>query len=262
MDFGQLDPAAENVLALTGWLRYGSAGVNIALSQNDRLSVIPPTLEAQTADGSWSHIHVTVGMPAGKTKTILTDLTGKLPPDTQKLRLTSTFEIRWDRIALGRRAPLEPANVHTLTPDSADLHWIGFPEMSANGPDLPITPDHDRRSDQPKWRRTPQGWCTRYGPVLELIAESDEKIAILNGGDAATITFDANALPPVPENYKRTFFFLCVGWEKDGDHNVIHGDTIHPLPIETTESEENPLENWQLRYNTRFTPGAMFDDRQ
>ena len=43
---------------------------------------------------------VTVGAPAGKTKTILVDLEGKLEAGTRRLRLTEAFEIHWDRIAL------------------------------------------------------------------------------------------------------------------------------------------------------------------
>ena len=39
-----------------------------------------PDIEAQIADGSWKPVAAEVGAPAGKTKTILVDLQGKLPP--------------------------------------------------------------------------------------------------------------------------------------------------------------------------------------
>jgi hypothetical protein len=56
----------------------------------------------------------------------------------------------------------------------------------------------------------------------------------------------------VPEGHKRSFFFYSVGWEKDGDHNVIAGDRIAPLPV-TTSSDDD----WWLKYNTRWVPGNL-----
>ena len=101
LDFGPLADAVAAgrplVLALTGWLQYGDGSTNVAVSQNPSLTVIPPTLEAETARGRWRSVDAVVGMPAGKTKTILVDLAGRLPAGTRRLRLTTTFEIRWDR---------------------------------------------------------------------------------------------------------------------------------------------------------------------
>ncbi len=253
MDFGPLDAGRPLVLALTGWLRYGSASVNIAIAQNPALTVIPPTLEVETASGDWRPVDVVVGMPAGKTKTIVCDLTGKLPPDARRLRLTSTFEVRWDRIAICERRSLAPDRSYALSPSGADLYWRGFPEMQPRGTHHPITPDYHVLSDRPQWRTTPQGWCTRYGDVLELVRDRDDKFAIINGGDAVTLRFPADDLPPIPVGMTRSLFFHSIGWEKDADHNVVDGDTVEPYP--TTDSSE---QDWHLKYNTRWVPGAAF----
>ncbi|MFQ5489747.1 MAG: FG-GAP-like repeat-containing protein [Phycisphaerae bacterium] len=265
--FGPVD--RDNcVLALTGWLRYGSASVNIAMSQDTALQVIPPRLEALDATGQWVPLDVTVGMPAGKTKTILCDLSGRLPQDDLTLRLTTTFEIRWDRLAVGRRVDAASATgsaLHTLGPVGARMHWLGFPRMSSRGPDHPIVPDFADRADRPAWRTTPQGWCTRYGDVLELLSDRDAKLAILNAGDSVTLSFDAAGLPPVGPGQTRSFFFYSVGWDRDGDHNVMGGDQVLPLPIEPTSmdtgpdpSATEPLADWRTRYNTRWVPGDRF----
>ncbi len=252
LDFGPLDHNRPLMLALTGWLQYGDASTNIALSQNPAVTIIPPALEAQTADGLWHPVAVTIGMPAGKTKTILTDLTGKLPADTERLRLTSTFEIRWDRIALFERYPEAGMRVRYLEPSAARLFERGFSEIRSRAPGHPTTPDHAQVAKYPPWRTTLEGWCTRYGDVLELVAQQDQRLVIANAGDAMEIHFDPEPLGSVPEGHKRSFFFYSVGWEKDGDHNVIAGNRIAPLPVTTS-----PDDDWWLKYNTRWVPGNL-----
>ena len=45
LDFGDVDYLQPLLLVLTGWLQYGDASTNIALSQG-AAPVVPPTLEA------------------------------------------------------------------------------------------------------------------------------------------------------------------------------------------------------------------------
>ena len=231
LDFGPLDVERPLVLALTGWIQYGDASANIASSQNASLTVIPPRLEVETTNGAWAPVDVMVGMPAGKTKTILCDLSGKLPRGAQRLRLTTTFELRWDRIALFEHGADTEIERREVLPLSAELRFRGFSEIKSRAPGHPQTPAYDKVSARPPWRTTPQGWCTRYGDVLELVKSRDERLVIINGGDALTLRFDANGLPPVPPGRERAFFFYSVGWDKDADYNVVGGDTVEPLPV-------------------------------
>lgn len=251
LDFGALDAARSPVLALTGWLQYGDASTNIALSQGPPDRVVPPRLEAETAGGRWRAVDVVVGMPAGKTKTILVDLEGRLPPGTRRLRLTTSFEIRWDRIALGERLPVASVARHSTPPSSAVLAWRGFSEIRSRAPGHPTTPDFDAVSEHPPWETALRGWATRYGDVGELVRERDERLAVINAGDALELAFDAVALPPVPAGRVRTYYFYSVGWDKDGDVNVIDGDTVEPLPVAAAG-------DWQERYNTRWVPWERF----
>jgi hypothetical protein len=231
MDFGMLDTARPLVLALTGWIQYGDASANIASSQNASRPVIPPRLDVEETGGAWTPLNVVVGMPAGKNKTILCDLAGKLPHGAKRLRLVTTFELRWDRLALFERSAEAEIGRHEVLPDSAELRFRGFSEIKSRAPGHPQTPAYEKVFARPPWRTTPQGWCTRYGDVLELVRSRDERLAILNAGDAATLRFDAKALPPVASGRERTFFFHSVGWDKDADHNVVEGDTVEPLPV-------------------------------
>lgn len=262
MDFGRLDMRRPYVLALTGWLQYGDGSTNVAMGQNADLAIIPPTLHAERSDGSWQPVDVVVGMPAGKTKTILCDLTGKLPEDTHRLMLTTTFEIRWDRIALLTRQALPASSVHHATPVSAELRWRGFSELAARRSGHPMTPAYEIVTDRPPWRTVLSGWCTRYGDVLDLVTGRDDRMAILNAGDALEVRFDAAALPPIPSGQRRTFFLYTVGWDKDGDHNITNGETVEPLPVGLSDihPDENrrTRDDWRLRFNTRWVPRDRF----
>ncbi len=248
LDFGSLDDLRAPVLALTGWLQYGDASTNIALSQSAREIVVPTTLEMESAQGDWEPVDVTVGMPAGKTKTIVIDLEGKLAPGVRRLRLRTTFELHWDRIALFERLPASALEVHTVKPTSARLQARGFSEIRSRAANHPPTPDWYTVSARPPWRTTPQGWVTRFGDVRSLVDLRDARLALLNGGDALELQFAAADLPPLERGRTRTYFFYSVGWDKDGDHNVVDGDSVEPLPVIAGDDD------WRIRYNTRWVP--------
>ncbi len=254
LDFGPLDVSRPLVLALTGWLQYGDASTNIAVSQNLDVVALPPALEAETASGEWRPVDVTVGVPAGKTKTILVDLAGRLPAGAQRLRLTTSLEIRWDRVALFELLPASTAERYETLPIAADLAWRGFSEIRSRAPGHPTTPAFAEVSQQPPWRTALRGWATRYGDVLPLVTARDERLVILGAGDAVELEFAADAFPPPSAGKVRTFFFYSVGWDKDGDHNVIDGDTVEPLPV------ADASDDWQVRYNTRWIPEHRFRD--
>lgn len=263
LNFGAVDAESPLVLALTGWLQYGDASTNIALSQSKDVSVIPPTLQAEDEDGQWRTVEVVVGMPAGKTKTILVDLSDRLPSGVQRLRLTTTFEIRWDRIALFERTSISPDHQVELLPSRAELRWRGFSELQSRQLNHPTTPRYDAVAELPPWRTTPEGWCTRYGDVLPLVTEQDDRLAILNAGDAVELGFDASHLPPLSLNKRRSFFFYSFGWDKDGDHNVADGETVGPLPksivSDPAATDNEAIADWELEYNTRWVPRDFFD---
>lgn len=263
LDFGKMDASRPLVLALTGWRQYGQASGNIAASQNRSIAVIPPMLEFKAASGEWKKLDVIVGMPAGKTKTILVDLRDKLPKGIGSLRLTTTFEIRWDRIALFDRSALTSGTTRGLMPTDADLRWRGFSEIKFRGKGHPKTPDYGKVFPRPPWRTSVQGWCTRYGEVDELVADTDQALVVMNGGDTLTLKFSADDIGPVPKGMERSFFFYSYGWEKDGDHNVTSGNTVYPMPgsgaLANQDLAIDEESDWQLRYNTRWIGAERFD---
>lgn len=230
LDFGALPVEKPLVLALTGWLRFGGGMANVAASHNPDLPFPFPRLEVETAANHWQPVDVVAGAPSGKTKTILIDLAGKLPPGSQRLRLTTAFEIHWDRIALFERRTAGDTRIVRLAPDASDLHWRGFSEFADLPWTFPLTPVYDHVFQNAPWTITPVGWCTRYGPVDALIGTEDNALALLNGGDELTLKFAANQLPPKPPGAVRDFFIYTVGWDKDSDFHVELGWEVDPLP--------------------------------
>jgi hypothetical protein len=202
-------------------------------------------------------VGVTVGAPVGKTKTILVDLAGKLPVGAKRLRLSTAFEIHWNRIALFEKTALPSvAEMHAST---TDLHWHGYGAIEDLPSHLPLTPIHDQTSDTPSWRITPSGWVTRYGVVDELVATKDNRLALVAAGDELTLDFAASKLPSQPPGTTRHFFLFTSGWDKDADFHVAQGWTVEPLPWHGMNAQRYGREprpklddGWIKKYNTRW----------
>ena len=260
LDFGELPVDRPLVLVLNGWLRFGGGMANVAASQDTSLPFPFPTLEAELPNGSWAPVPVEVGAPAGKTKTILVDLEKKLPPRAKRLRLTMAFEIHWDSATLCEKTAANRNQLTTLSPDAADLHWRGFGEPAPLPADLPLTPEYDKVQFAPQWRRTPAGWCTRYGAVDELVRSRDNALVLINGGDELALSFKADRLPPKPAGFERNFFLHVVGWDKDADFHVGQGWRVEPLPFSGMDDQAygrqpRPAglnDAWMTNYNTRW----------
>lgn len=271
LDFGPLPVDHPLVLVLHGWLRFGGGMANMAASHHPDLPFPFPVLEVETpasspnedtrqGAGEWKPVPVTVGVPCGKTKTIMVDLSGQLPAGSRRLRLQTAFELYWDQIELWERDAAAPTRVTRLAPSETDLHWRGFSEFKDQPACFPLTPLYDQVRQDPFWRITPAGWCTRYGAVDELVAETDNALVLLNGGDELTLAFEAARLPPVSEGFQRSFYFYSVGWDKDSDFHVKHGATVGPLPFHGMDDQrygQQPRpssldDRWMRQYNTRW----------
>jgi hypothetical protein len=159
------------------------------------------------------------------------------------------------------------AGAKTLAPIAADLHYRGFSRLFRQGPNSPRWFDYAEFTQEPKWRDL-EGDYTRYGDVLTLLSESDDKYVIMNAGDEISINFDAAQLAAPPAGWRRDFLIYSDGWLKDGDLNTAHGKTVAPLPFHGMsrypygEDESYPRDEahqeYLRTYNTRKVSQEKF----
>ena len=261
IDPGNIDVSGRFFLFMNGWIFPTDASINVAISQSDHIKVTPPLVQVLNKKGEWVTVTGSAGFPMGKDKTVITDLSGKFLSEDHRIRIRTNMEIYWDQVFFAEDLPGAPAVKSVLDPSGADLHYRGFSEPFRKGSRYgPHWFDYSVVEKGPKWRDL-TGNYTRFGDVLPLLSESDNKYIITNAGDETTVSFNAAELPPLAKGWKRDFLIRSVGWVKDGDLNTAFGNTVLPLPFHgmksypPSKSDTYPdtpeLQKYNREYNTR-----------
>ncbi|MFZ0644272.1 MAG: FG-GAP-like repeat-containing protein, partial [Candidatus Acidiferrales bacterium] len=97
LDLGDWDAAKPLRLLLDGFTDYFSASSMYAAWQAG-ITPVPPYIEALDDSGKWVRVVDDMGFPAGLSRTMVADLTGKLPPGTRSIRMVTNLRVYWDRI--------------------------------------------------------------------------------------------------------------------------------------------------------------------
>jgi Tfp pilus assembly protein PilF len=262
IDPGNLTGTEDIILYLNGWLFPTDASINVAISQSSETYTFPPRLQVIDNQGNWKTVIENISFPMGKNKYIILDLSDKFLSEDYRVKITTTMQIYWDYIFFSLDEKEIPLEVHTLLPNSADLHYRGFSRMYRKGGRYgPFWFDYSKVSTEPLWRDL-IGYYTRYGDVRELLLEPDSKYIISNAGDEITLGFESNSLPELSSGWKRDFIIYTNGWLKDGDLNTAAGQTVDPLPFrgmtrypygpEESYPTDKEYEDYVKKYNTRY----------
>jgi hypothetical protein len=268
LDPGKAGNGKNLFLFLNGWIFPTDASINVALSQSHNLKVIRPYVQVMNSKREWETVIENLGFPMGKDKTVIADLTGKYLSNDHRIKITTNMEIYWDYIFFSDNISNSPAISTVLYPLSADLHYRGFSYTFRKGGRYgPQWFDYSNVDKNKKWRDL-SGNYTRYGDVLPLITESDNKYIIANAGDETSITFDSKVLPELKTGWKRDFLIHSVGWVKDGDINTAFGSTVLPLPFHGMKSyppsatdiypQDADHQRYLKEYNTRIVTSDDF----
>jgi tetratricopeptide (TPR) repeat protein len=256
-------------LVAHGWLYPTDSSINVAISQGDHPPLQGLQLEVPDGNGGWVVAQPDLGMPAGKAKTILIDLQHAFRPGApRRLRLRTSMEIYWDRIAWAIGKPDAALQTQRVLPASAELRFRGFSAVHKPNRRSPQVPDYTKiATTAPKWRDL-EGYYTRYGDVLPLVEAVDGRYVIMNAGDE--LVFHFPELPPPPDGWERDFVLIGDGWVKDGDYNTGFSRTVMPLPYRgmttynraPTRLEEDPgyrlhPEDWKV-FHTRYVSPRHF----
>ena len=231
LDLGDFDPGQPVRLYLRGWIFPTDASINVALSQSSALATVMPHLQVIGEDGEWATAVPELSFPSGKNKTIVQDLTGLFPTDDHRIRIRTNMNIYWDEVFFALGPPSAPTRATVLEPAAADLRHRGFSrEYRKGGRSGPPWFDYGSVSEEPRWRPI-VGRFTRYGDVLPLVEEADDRYPIMAPGDELALRFDAAGLPELPDGWTRSFLIYTEGWLKDADMNTAAGWKVGPLPF-------------------------------
>jgi len=262
LDLGDVQPSAQLRLMMTGYVNYFSA-TSLYAAWQAGVKPISPYVEAQMPDGAWRRIAGDVGFPAGLERTIVVDLSGKLPEGARKIRLVTNLEIYWDQVLIDNNAEAEARTVEVPLA-TATLHFRGYPKQTEGASPGDLDYDYDRVSLTGPFQRQ-RGSYTHMGDVTELVKNIDDRFVIFGSGEEIAAEFDASKLPALPAHWKRDYFFFANGFVKDMDWWDASPFTVAQLPFHAMsaypypESEEYPQDaqslDYQLNWNDRWDSG-------
>ncbi len=262
LDLGSLDAKSPLRLLMTGYVNYFSA-TSLYAAWQARIKPIAPYVEAEMPDGEWRRVTDEVGFPAGLERTIVVDLTGKIPAGVRRIRLMTNLEIYWDQVLVDQSSGAE-ARTHDVPLAQATLHFRGYPKQIEGASSGDLDYDYNRVSLTGPFQRQ-RGNYTRMGDVTELVKGVDDRYVIFGSGEEIAAEFDAAKLPALPAHWKRDYFFYANGFVKDMDWWDAAPFTVAPLPFHGMsaypygEREQFPDDagalKYQLDWNTRFDSG-------
>lgn len=234
LDFGAAAPGGRAVLVLSGWVDWADGSTFLGAAQALPTGLVMPYLQVKDAAGQWRTVIEDMGIPAGKPKTIVVDLSDRFLSPSREVRIVTNLCVYWDEVFLSEEAgePTPgPLALTWLSPLEAALRYRGFSRPVIH-PERKQPESFDYQTWMPvsMWNPTP-GLYTRYGDVRPLLAEIDDRLVVMGSGDEVRLLFDARALPSLPAGWARDFLLFVDGWAKDGDANTAHSQAVEPLPF-------------------------------
>jgi len=263
LDLGKWDPSAPLRLLLHGYTDYFTA-TSVYAAYQAGVTAIAPYVEALDSAGHWVRVVGDMGFPAGLARTMVADLTGRLPVGTRRIRIVTNLKIYWDQILIDTTPDSPDYRITELPLAKAELGFLGYPRERRGNPPSDITYVYEDVSPTGPYVRQ-VGSYTRYGEVTDLLKDSDDKFVILGSGEEVGLEFDPAGLPTLPAGWTRDYFFFADGFTKDMDFYAAHADTVEPLPFHNMVGypypvtqgypSEDPYLDYQLNYNTRQVSG-------
>jgi tetratricopeptide (TPR) repeat protein len=262
LDLGPLDAHSPLKLLMTGYVNYFSA-TSLYAAWQAGVKPISPYVEAQMPEGTWKRIADDVGFPAGLERTIVVDLTGKLPAGARRIRLVTNLEIYWDQVLVDNNAAAE-ARTTEVPLATATLHFRGYPKQIDLKSDGDLDYDYDRISLTGPFQHQ-RGNYTRFGDVTALVKGIDDRYAIFGSGEEIAAEFDVSTLPALPASWKRDYFFYANGYVKDMDwwdaspftvaQLPFHKMSTYPYPANEKFPDDAGALDYQLNWNDRWDSG-------
>ena len=228
---------------LTGWFYYFESTSLWAISQRPDLGLQWPEIQGLVGD-EWRSLAV-AGVPPGKHKTIVVDLSGRVPAGTRRLRVASTLAIYWDAIRIDATRPeAGDVTLRDVPLASARLRFRGLSKLTHEvAPSVPEHFDYHDVSYASLWNPL-HGRYTRYGDVEPLLSARDSRLAVFGTGDELALEFDAEVLPPPARGRVRDFLLYLDGYVKDGDQYTAYAGQVAPMPYAGMKQFPFDADDW------------------
>jgi len=264
LDLGKSYRGGPLRLLATGYIDYFSANGMYAAHQSG-IRPVAPYVEALSPSGRWVRVLDDMGFPAGLPRTMVADLSRRLPVGTRRIRITTNLQVYWDQMLFDRTDDHSiPTRITSVPLVGAKLDYHGYPRQVAQSLPGDIKFVYDDVSPSGPYAHE-AGNYTRYGDVLPLLTQADDRFAVFGSGEEVALEFDASRLPALPAGWKRDYFFMANGYEKDMDFYAADANTVVPLPFHAMgvypygAGKAYPLDDahlkYLLQYNTRQLSG-------
>ena len=207
LDLGKWDTAKPLRLIIDGYTDYFTATSMYAADQAG-VKVIAPYVEVQDANNKWVRVVEDMGFPAGLERTMVADLTGKLPPGTRRIRIVTNLKIYWDAIRIDQTPDAKEIRTAEVPLAKASLEFLGYPR------EIRLTPASDtvysfaNRSMTGPYARA-AGNYTRFGDVLDLLTAADDRFVVFGSGEGVKLDFDPRQLTRASRGVGARLLFLC-----------------------------------------------------
>jgi hypothetical protein len=229
LDPGPIDANSPLRLIMHGFTDYFTV-TSIFAAYQGGVGAVVPFLEIQEPDGRWKKVSDDIGFPAGLARTMVADLSGRLPRGTRHIRIGTNLKIYWDQILIDTTPQTSPVDLHEVPLVQASLQFRGYPRKIEGKVPGDVVYVHEDVSPTGPYARASGGY-TGYGDVLSLLKQQDDRFAIIGSGDEVAAEFDPAGLPSVKPGWTRDYFLYADGFAKDMDFYSAYSSTVEPLPF-------------------------------
>ncbi len=263
LDLGQIDSREPLRLLMHGFTDYFTV-TSIFAAHQGGVDAVVPFLEIPDGNGKWRRVSDDIGFPAGLARTMVADVSGRLPAGVSRVRIGTNLKIYWDQILIDTTPQTATVELHEVPLSEASLSFRGYPRKIEGKVPGDVTYVHEDVSVSGPYARA-SGQYTAYGDVRSLVGKADDRFAIMGSGDEVALEFDPSRLPDLKKDWTRDYFLYADGFAKDMDFYSAYSATVEPLPFHamgrypyappTTFPEDDPHLAYRLGSNTRSASG-------
>ena len=148
-----------------------------------------------------------MGFPAGLSRTMVVDLTGRIPPGARFIRISTNLRVYWDRIRVDNSPEDTEFKLTEVPLAEAKLQFRGYPRVVEGNPKNDLSYVYEDVSATGPYARQ-IGNYTRFGDITDLMRKTDDEYVIFGSGDEVAVDFDSTHLPDIPERLDPRLFLL------------------------------------------------------